>query len=59
PVSFLLVIRLDSSFQEEERKAVKDHMKLFGDTIWDQTIVLFTCGDWLGDRTIELYIESE
>ncbi|MCI4391331.1 hypothetical protein PGIGA_G00132940 [Pangasianodon gigas] len=59
PVSFLLVIRLDSSFQEEERRAVKDHMNLFGDTVWDQTIVLFTCGDWLGDRTIELYIESE
>ncbi|KAM9436530.1 GTPase IMAP family member 8 [Clarias gariepinus] len=59
PVSFLLVIRLDSSFQEEEKNAVKDHIKLFGDTVWDQTIVLFTCGDWLGDRTIELYIESE
>lgn len=59
PVIFLLVIRLDSSFQEEERTAVKDHMSLFGDTVWDQTMVLFTCGDWLGDRTIELYIESE
>lgn len=59
PVSFLLVIRLDSSFQEEERRAVNDHMNLFGDTVWDQTMVLFTCGDWLGDRTIELYIESE
>lgn len=59
PVSFLLVIRLDSSFQEEERRAVKDHMNLFGHTVWDQTMVLFTCGDWLGDRPIELYIESE
>lgn len=57
--SFLLVIRLDSSFQEEERTAVKYHMNLFGDTVWDQTMVLFTCGDWLGDRTIEMYIESE
>ncbi|TSK20221.1 GTPase IMAP family member 8 [Bagarius yarrelli] len=59
PVSFLLVIRLDSSFQEEERRTVKDHMNLFGDTVWDKTMVLFTCGDWLGDRAIELYIESE
>lgn len=59
PVIFLLVIRLDSSFQEEERRAVKDHLNLFGDTVWDQTMVLFTCGDWLGDRPIELYIESE
>lgn len=59
PVSFLLVIRLDSSFQEEERRAVNDHMNLFGDVVWDQTMVLFTCGDWLGDRAIELYIESE
>lgn len=59
PVSFLLAIRLDSSFQEEERRAVKDHMNLFGYAVWDQTMVLFTCGDWLGDRPIELYIESE
>lgn len=59
PVIFLLVIRLDSSFQEKERRAAKDHMDLFGDMVWKQTIVLFTCGDWLGDRTIELYIESE
>lgn len=59
PVSFLLLIRLDSSFQEEERRAVRDHIDLFGDTVWDQTMVLFTCGDWLGDRPIELYIESE
>ncbi|KAI5620828.1 GTPase IMAP family member 8 isoform X4 [Silurus asotus] len=59
PVSFLLVIRLDSSFQEEEKRSVKDHLNLFGDTVWDQTMVLFTCGDWLGDRSIELYIESE
>ncbi|KAK2815128.1 hypothetical protein Q7C36_023394 [Tachysurus vachellii] len=59
PVCFLLVIRLDSSFQEEERRAVKDHMNLFGEKVWDQTLVLFTCGDWLGDRTIELYIECE
>ncbi|KAK3515633.1 hypothetical protein QTP70_025335 [Hemibagrus guttatus] len=59
PVSFLLVIRLDSSFQEEERRAAKDHMDLFGDMAWNRTIVLFTCGDWLADRSIQLYIESE
>ncbi|XP_062841262.1 GTPase IMAP family member 8 [Trichomycterus rosablanca] len=59
PVMFLLVLRLDSSFKEEEKRAVEDHMKLFGCSVWDQTLVLFTCGDWLGDRRIELYIESE
>ncbi|XP_072515141.1 GTPase IMAP family member 8 [Salminus brasiliensis] len=59
PIAFLLVLRLDSSFQEEERRSVEDHLKLFGPRVWDQTMVLFTCGDWLGDRSIELHIESE
>ncbi|XP_017551246.2 GTPase IMAP family member 8 [Pygocentrus nattereri] len=59
PLAFLLVLRLDSSFQEDEKRAVKDHLKLFGRRVWDQTVVLFTCGDWLGDRSIELHIESE
>ncbi|KAL7840326.1 hypothetical protein AOLI_G00256490 [Acnodon oligacanthus] len=59
PLAFLLVLRLDSSFQEDEKQAVKDHLKVFGPGVWDQTVVLFTCGDWLGDRSIELHIESE
>ncbi|XP_022535193.2 GTPase IMAP family member 8 isoform X1 [Astyanax mexicanus] len=59
PIAFLLVLRLDASFQEEERRSVEDHLKLFGPRVWDQTMVLFTCGDWLGDRSLELNIESE
>ncbi|KAI4881548.1 hypothetical protein NFI96_014875 [Prochilodus magdalenae] len=59
PITFLLVLRLDSSFQEDERRAVEDHLKLFGHRVWDRTVVVFTCGDWLGDRSVELHIESE
>ncbi|XP_066498106.1 GTPase IMAP family member 8 [Hoplias malabaricus] len=59
PITFLLILRLDSSFQDEEKRAVEDHLKLFGPTVWDQTLVLFTCGDWLGDRSVELHIETE
>lgn len=59
PITFLLVLRLDTSFQEEEKRAVEDHLMLFGPGVWDQTVVLFTCGDWLGDRSVELHIEAE
>ena len=34
-------------------------MRLAGEELWSHTMVLFTCGDWLGDTTIEQHIESE
>ncbi|XP_063073900.1 uncharacterized protein LOC134464369 [Engraulis encrasicolus] len=33
-------------------------MELLGDRVWSRTILLFTCGDWLGDTSIEQHIES-
>ncbi|KAK1806679.1 hypothetical protein P4O66_005179 [Electrophorus voltai] len=59
PVAFLLVVRLDGSFQEEERRAAEDHLGLLGGAAWERTVVLFSCGDWLGDRPVELHVESE
>uniref|UniRef100_A0A3B4XHF0 AIG1-type G domain-containing protein n=1 Tax=Seriola lalandi dorsalis TaxID=1841481 RepID=A0A3B4XHF0_SERLL len=34
-------------------------MKLLGERVWRYTMVLFTCGDYLGGKTIEQHIESE
>ncbi|KAM3875858.1 GTPase IMAP family member 8-like [Diretmus argenteus] len=59
PHAFLLVIPIDSAFSAEQRRPVEEHMKLLGDRVWRNTIVLFTCGDFLGEKTIEQHIESE
>lgn len=34
-------------------------MSLFGDNAWKHTIILFTHGHWLMDRTVEEYIACE
>ncbi|XP_072526251.1 uncharacterized protein [Salminus brasiliensis] len=59
PHCLLLVIRVDSKFKAKQRKALEGHLKLFPEAVWSHTIVLFTCGDWLGDTPIEQHIESE
>nr|XP_055065385.1 GTPase IMAP family member 8-like [Misgurnus anguillicaudatus] len=59
PVAFVLVVRVDCSFQEQERKTTEDHLKLLGTAVWDRCMVLFTFGDVLGDRAIEQHIECE
>ncbi|XP_023127594.1 GTPase IMAP family member 8-like isoform X2 [Amphiprion ocellaris] len=59
PNAFLLVIPIDSAFSVEQRKIVEDHMKLLGERVWRYTMVLFTCGDFLGGKTVEQHIESE
>lgn len=59
PHAFLLVVRLDRSFTEIYRRAIEEHVELVGKDVWNHSIVLFTFGDWLGDTTIEQYIESE
>ncbi|XP_062387875.1 GTPase IMAP family member 8-like [Sardina pilchardus] len=59
PHVFLLVIRADRSFTEDQRISAQQHLDLLSEKVWSHTIVLFTHGDWLGDTTIEQYIESE
>ncbi|KAL2078692.1 hypothetical protein ACEWY4_026377 [Coilia grayii] len=58
PHALLLVIRVSESFRETHRRAVQEHLELLGERVWSHTIVLFTCGDWLGDTSIEQHIES-
>ncbi|XP_063748337.1 GTPase IMAP family member 8-like isoform X1 [Eleginops maclovinus] len=59
PNTFLLVIPIDTAFSAMRKKTVEEHMKLLGERVWKHTMVLFTCGDHLGGKTIEQHIESE
>ncbi|KAK9952069.1 hypothetical protein ABG768_017928 [Culter alburnus] len=59
PHAVLLIIRVDDTFKETERKTVQDHLDLLSKRVWSHTIVLFTCGDSLLDTSIEQHIESE
>ncbi|XP_048104379.1 uncharacterized protein LOC125297878 [Alosa alosa] len=59
PHAILLAVPADTTFSEEQRKITEDNMKMFGDQVWRHTMVLFTCGDLLGDTSIEEHIEGE
>ncbi|KAI4875590.1 hypothetical protein NFI96_019957 [Prochilodus magdalenae] len=59
PHAVLLIIRVDSDFKRNDRSILGGYLKLLTDTVWSHTIVLFTCGDWLGDTPIEQHIETE
>ncbi|XP_061080552.1 GTPase IMAP family member 8-like [Conger conger] len=59
PHVFLLVINLDSSFQEKHRIAVQEHLELLSETVWRYTILLFTFGDTFREMTIKQHIEEE
>ncbi|XP_054901910.1 GTPase IMAP family member 8-like [Poeciliopsis prolifica] len=59
PHIFLLVVPIDSAFTQEHRTTLEEHMKLLGERVWRFVMVLFTCGDYLGEKTIEQHIESE
>lgn len=59
PHALLLVVRVDRAFTETYRRAVQEHLELFTEKLWDHLMVVFSFGDWLGETTIEQYIESE
>ncbi|XP_062395259.1 uncharacterized protein LOC134083108 isoform X2 [Sardina pilchardus] len=59
PHAVLLVIDIEDSFTTEKRANIQEHLELLGGVVWSHTMVLFTCGDWLGDTPIEQHIESE
>ncbi|KAL7884003.1 hypothetical protein AOLI_G00067730 [Acnodon oligacanthus] len=59
PHAVLLITQTDTSFTENKRRTLEEHLKVLDERIWNHTMVLFTCGDWLGDWSIEEHIESE
>ncbi|XP_071386983.1 GTPase IMAP family member 8-like [Centroberyx affinis] len=57
--AFLLMIPADTSFTNEQRKIIEDNMKPFGEQVWENTIVVFSSGNCIGEYPIEQHIESE
>ncbi|KAK9539834.1 hypothetical protein VZT92_002326 [Zoarces viviparus] len=58
PQIFLLVMRLDVRFAEEEKNAIKWIKENFGEEMSNYTLVLFTRGDMLKEKFIEDYIRK-
>ncbi|CAL8274469.1 unnamed protein product [Lota lota] len=60
PHALLLVVRVDRAFTETHRRAAQEHLELLlGPAAWGHALLVFSFGDWLGDASVERYVESE
>ncbi|XP_016301781.1 protein AIG1-like [Sinocyclocheilus anshuiensis] len=59
PHAMILVIPIDTSLKNEQKRIIKEYMATLGEDVWRHTIVLFTWGDRFPDISIEQHIESE
>ncbi|KAM6957909.1 GTPase IMAP family member 8 [Aplochiton taeniatus] len=58
PHTLLLVLPVVSSLTSRKRRTLLAHIEtLFGDRACLHTMVLFSCGDWLGNTPIEEHIQ--
>lgn len=58
PHTFMLVVSTDTAFTEKDMRATKEHLSLFGEKVWEHTIVVLTRREALDDIGIEQFIES-
>ncbi|KAL7838711.1 hypothetical protein AOLI_G00271150 [Acnodon oligacanthus] len=59
PHAVLLVVNLYKKRDHADVSELQENLELLTLRVWSHTIVLFTCGDCLGDTPIEQHIESE
>lgn len=59
PRVLLLVLNVDTPFQQDEKDILCDNMKCFSEEVWRHTIVLFTCADRPEGRTTQQFTENE
>ncbi|XP_076123319.1 GTPase IMAP family member 8-like [Alosa pseudoharengus] len=59
PNILLLIVKIAEASTQDYIRNIQEHLDFLSDRVWSHTMVLFTHGDWLGDTTIEQYIESE
>ncbi|XP_026853781.2 GTPase IMAP family member 8 [Electrophorus electricus] len=59
PHALLLVIPVISTLTSRKRRALENHLEMFGEEASLHTIVLFSCGDWLGCTPIEEHIQRD
>ncbi|KAL6463252.1 hypothetical protein MHYP_G00276430 [Metynnis hypsauchen] len=59
PHAVLLVVNLNKKCGHVDVSELQENLELLTLRVWSHTIVLFTCGDCLGDTPIEQHIESE
>ncbi|KAI5097309.1 GTPase IMAP family member 4 isoform X2 [Silurus meridionalis] len=59
PHALLLVIPVISTLTSRKRRALESHLELFGEDASLHTMVLFSCGDWLGCTPIEEHLQKD
>lgn len=59
PHAVLVVVHLEATFKDIDKRMLEECLNLLGDKVWSHTIVLFNFGDSLRDTTIEQHIERE
>ncbi|XP_030649210.1 GTPase IMAP family member 8 [Chanos chanos] len=57
PHALLLVLPVVSTLSKRKRRTLEKHLQLFGTSACLHTLVLFSCGDWLGRTPIEEHIQ--
>lgn len=56
--AFIALVEVDLPFTHA-CAVVEAHLELYGKTVWNHTVVFFTCVDWLSSTHIEEYIAGE
>ncbi|KAJ0004890.1 hypothetical protein NQD34_011104 [Periophthalmus magnuspinnatus] len=59
PHAFILLCEVDLPFTSACARAVTAHLSLLGPHVWTHSLLLFTCGDWLGHSSLEDYLKGE